>query len=468
MVRPSSTPPENPEAPPATGDGVADACDPADKRGKRHYVGTKNNYTEEDIKKLDKWGTESCTYLVYGKEVGKKGTPHLQIYMEFPNTISMKAITKKLFPMWLGFRKGTPKQAAGYCKKGSDKPPEGKGYDYFFDRTVHFPETWELGGEFGEISQQGKRTDIDNVVEAVVGEKKSIREVAMDYPAQFVKYHKGLVALRQLTLLPRRLSAFPKIVVYYGPTGCGKTWNAYNAFDGLGLRNGIDFYEWNPQQANWFDQYDGQDYILLQEFRGQLQFGALLALLDQYACRMQYKGGTCQIQAHTFYITSPIHPSQWYKYEDMKGNESMEQLRRRLVKEHPESRIMKCPRKYVPPVDVGWPSETLELTEVEAAEDARHSIENEKRLKEWREANARKEAAQGGGGDAQRVEAAPPEPEAEVQAPREVAVNTTPGFSVRVSNAVPHMSLEEIEGRRRARMERQATEKASRKSRKRK
>ena len=102
----------------------AEPCDELDKRGKRHYCGTKNNYTENDIVALHKWAQEKCTYLVYAKEVGEKcNTPHLQIYMEFANTIAMKTICNKLFPMWLGFRKGTPKQAAGYCKKGTCHPP---------------------------------------------------------------------------------------------------------------------------------------------------------------------------------------------------------------------------------------------------------------------------------------------------------------------------------------------------------
>jgi hypothetical protein len=167
-------------------DDLTDELDALDKRGKRHYVGTKNNYTDEDIVKIDTWAQDRCTYLVYAREIGDKGTPHLQIYMEFENTISMKSICKQLFPLWLGIRKGTPKQAAGYVKKGTDKPPEActRGYEYFFDRTVDDPETWELGGEFGEISRQGKRSDLDEVVETLVHEKRPLREVALEHPVQ--------------------------------------------------------------------------------------------------------------------------------------------------------------------------------------------------------------------------------------------------------------------------------------------
>lgn len=316
---------------------VAEECDQLDKRGKRHYCGTKNNYTDDDIIALEKWAQDKCTYLVYGIEKGVKGTPHLQIYMEFENTISMKSITKKLFPMWLGFRKGTPREAAGYCKKGKDTPPLGLGYDYFFPRTVEEPESWK-GNEFGEISRQGKRTDVDEVVEMIVHEKKRIRETALEHPSQFIKYHKGITALRSMVLEPRNLSEPPNVIVHFGPTGTGKTLDAHTIFQGK------LFYKWEPDNGHWWDRYDGEEYIIIDEFRAQIAFGSLLTLLDRYGCRRPFKGGFVEIQAHTFIITSPVHPREWYNSENLKGSESLVQLKRRITK------IVEYPLK----VSVSW------------------------------------------------------------------------------------------------------------------
>ncbi len=311
--------------------------DKEDPRGKRAYVGTKNNYTEDDIVALEKWAQTECTYLVYGKEIGKTGTPHLQIYMEFKDTKSMKSICKKLFPMWLGFRKGTPKQAAGYCKKGTvtkedlllimDHPD----WSYLFPRTVDEPEMffekqpWDLGGEWGDISQQGKRTDIDEVVEKIVHEKKTLREVALEHPAQFVKYHKGLRDLRTLVLPPRSLSAMPEVIWLWGPTGVGKTRDAY-----IKYWPDEPHYVWKPSNGNWWDGYDGEKKIIIDEFRAQMTWSDILGLLDRNEFRAPVKGGFVNIQADKFVITSPFPPHQTYKDDDR--YDRFQQLKRRITK----------------------------------------------------------------------------------------------------------------------------------------
>jgi len=299
---------------------TADEIDQADKRGKRNYVGTKNNYTDEDITKLEEFAKLKCTYLVYGKEIGSvEKTPHLQIYMEFQNTISMKSIVKKLFPMWLGYRKGTPRQAAGYCKKGEDLvPPTESGYDYFFPRSEENPgepagifgAPWD-GKEFGEISRQGKRTDIDELVEMIVHENRTIRDTALEHPAQFVKYHKGLRDLRALVLPPRSLTKAPEVIVLWGKTDTGKTRDAYTKY-----WPEIPHYVWRPSNGNWWDGYDGEDKIIIDEFRGTMVWSDLLGLLDRNEFRAQYKGGFVNIQASKFIITSPFPPHTWYKEDD--------------------------------------------------------------------------------------------------------------------------------------------------------
>ncbi len=276
-------------------------------RGKRHYVGTKNNYTDDDINQLEAWGEFKCSYLCYGKEVGEKtGTPHLQIYMEFENTKSMSAICKKLFPMWLGYRKGSAKQAAGYCKKGqSDKPPGG--YESYYDEPH---DTWD-GKQFGELSQQGKRTDIDNPVSMLVEDGATMKEVARQYPVQFVKYHKGFQALRTHMLEPRSLDCMPEVIWLWGPTGTGKTRDAY-------IKHWPDepHYVWKPSNGNWWDGYDGQKKIIIDEFRAQMTWSDILGLLDRNEYRAPIKGGFAQIQADKFVITSPFPPDQCYKSDD--------------------------------------------------------------------------------------------------------------------------------------------------------
>lgn len=312
---------------------IATLCDEADKRGKRAYCGTKNNYTDADIVALEQWAQERCTYLVYGKEVAKTGTSHLQIYMEFENTIAMKSICKKLFPMWLGYRRGTPKQAAGYCKKGNAELPKDADpptQDYWFPRTVSTPgfrdeeHPWILGNEFGTISHQGKRSDLDDVVESICGERRTIHEIARAHPREFIKYNKGIRDLRSLMIAPRQLDTMPEVIVLWGRSQTGKTMGARDTYF-----PGIPSYTWTPQQSHWFDRYDGEDKIIFDEFRAQLPFATMLNILDRYECLLPFKGGFINIRASKFVITSPKPPHLWYDAED--SYDKLNQLQRRIT-----------------------------------------------------------------------------------------------------------------------------------------
>jgi len=40
----------------------------------RNFVFTLNNYTTEEVELVKEW---DCKYLIFGKEIGESGTPHL-------------------------------------------------------------------------------------------------------------------------------------------------------------------------------------------------------------------------------------------------------------------------------------------------------------------------------------------------------------------------------------------------------
>lgn len=100
-------------------------------RGK-HWCFTLNNYTDIDYSRLcdavDDY--EDCDYIVFGKEVGESGTPHLQGFVSFSRRKLLGAVISVLGQCHLEFARDVPR-AIEYCKKDGDfvefgEPPKGR------------------------------------------------------------------------------------------------------------------------------------------------------------------------------------------------------------------------------------------------------------------------------------------------------------------------------------------------------
>ncbi len=82
----------------------------------RHWCLTINNPVVDDVPD-DKSQFE---YIIVGNEVGTEGTNHLQMYICFNSRVRLTQV-KKLFPRaHIERMRGSPTQAAAYCKKDGD------------------------------------------------------------------------------------------------------------------------------------------------------------------------------------------------------------------------------------------------------------------------------------------------------------------------------------------------------------
>lgn len=146
--------------------------------GAKNWCFTLNNPTDDHEQALGEAGEhEDVKYLVFGREQGESGTPHLQGYICFNKRYTFNKI-KTLFAcphVHLEVAKGKPQQAADYCKKDGD-----------FE-------------EFGEcpVVGQGKRTDIDAYVEWIktVDPLPTEEEIAARHPGLWLKYQQRLLQL---------------------------------------------------------------------------------------------------------------------------------------------------------------------------------------------------------------------------------------------------------------------------------
>ena len=261
---------------------------------------TLNNWHTEHTMALDGLvAVRQAQYVIYGKEVGDSGTPHLQGYIEFKGSTLYSTIKKRLCcpHVHIEPRRGTQEQAIEYCKKQGD---------------------WV---EFGAPKAQGKRNDLVELANAVQ-EGTPLREIAAERPEDWIKYHKGITSLRAMLTEPRDSSTPKEIIVRVGPTGTGKT--------RIALEEYPEAYIWGSENGKWWDKYDCHNTVIMDEFRGQLPYAYLLRLTDRYPMQVEVKGGMTEFVPDTVIITTPIHPSQWYNPANMKASDKIGQLKRRI------------------------------------------------------------------------------------------------------------------------------------------
>lgn len=254
----------------------------------RNFCFTINNYTEEDITNLE--GLD-YKYLIFGKEKGKEGTPHLQGYCELNTQTVFSKIQKALNKRaHLEGRKGTAKQAIDYCKKDGEVT------------------------EYGEPRKQGKRGDLDNIREMAA--EQGMREVTSIGNAQQIA-----VAAKYLTYNEDKRSWKPEVIWISGPSGSGKSYLARE------LTKEMDTFE-KTDSSKWWDGYDKQEAIIWDDFRDtDISWRDLLCFLDRYAYKFEVKGGFRQCLAKTIIITSIKTPEKCYRHI----GEDREQLYRRIT-----------------------------------------------------------------------------------------------------------------------------------------
>ena len=77
----------------------------------------------------------------------------------------------------------------------------------------------------------------------------------------------------------------PNCIWYYGKTGTGKSHRALNNMT-------VTSHYIVPNDNGWWDNYEGQETIVFNDFRGGLPFSDLLQLCDKYLIMLNEEIGT--------------------------------------------------------------------------------------------------------------------------------------------------------------------------------
>jgi putative hemolysin len=225
---------------------------------------------------------KKITYLIYGIEQASTMTLHFQGYVELATKTSMNILKQWLPRAHWEKAKGTSKQASDYCKKDGDYK------------------------EYGELAPgRGKRTDLMEIKQKI-DEGKNEEYIADNYFEKWVVYRRSFKAYATLKHSDRHWSTVTH--VFWGKTGTGKTRFVMDQV--------MDSPFWSPGDYKWFDGYEGQPIVIFDDYRGEYPLQMLLKLLDRYPMSVPIKGGFTKWAPKKIYITSNIHPNDWYPTAD--------------------------------------------------------------------------------------------------------------------------------------------------------
>lgn len=213
------------------------------------------------------------------KEVGEeKGTEHYQVAF---------ILKKKQSILWLKSQltntvhfekmKGSAAQAAQYCRKGGDFWEHGK-----------FPGKRKLSEFLLTAVKQGK-----TAVQMMDEEPSAMLHLRAIKAAQFEYQTEKAREWRQLS-----------VTVLWGDTGVGKTRKAREDLP--------DAFFTHLSTPEWWDGYNGQTELVIDDYDSDIPCVRLLNLLDGHPCRLPVKGGYCWALWTKVILTSNYPPENWH------------------------------------------------------------------------------------------------------------------------------------------------------------
>lgn len=127
----------------------------------------------------------------------------------------------------------------------------------------------------------------------MIKEGQSIQSIASEYPETFIKFGRGIRDLKLILDTKYTLSG-TRGIWYWGPPGTGKSRKAREENPDAYLK----------PQSKWFDGYNGEDVIILDDMDTNVLGHYLKIWTDRYPCIGEIKGGTINLQHDKFIVTS--------------------------------------------------------------------------------------------------------------------------------------------------------------------
>ena len=206
-------------------------------------------------------------YYCLSDEIGEQGTYHTHLFICFASARKFSTMKNAFSGAHFDVAKGTCSQNRDYVFKEGKWLDDKKGETNL--RDTHF--------EFGDmpIERQGKRTDLDDLYD-MISSGMSDADILSVEP-HFITYLDKFEKVRQSLLFNKFKNKWRDLDVYYvyGVTGSGKTRSIMEKYGYENVYRVCDY-------KHPFDEYKGQDVIIFEEFRSDLQLGNMLKYLEGY------------------------------------------------------------------------------------------------------------------------------------------------------------------------------------------
>lgn len=288
----------------------------------RRFQLTLNNpgetWTHEKIREaLEKLNLK---YWCMADEVGiQEQTPHTHIFFASQASAIRFSTVKSLFPTaHIEPAQGTSEENRAYIMKSGKWANDPKA-----DSSV--PGTFEEWGEC-PIERPGERTDLA-ILYGYIKDGLSnfeIMEANPDYMLNLEKIERARQTIREEQY--RKKYRKLEITYIWGPTGTGKTRSVMEGHGGYGEVYRVTDY------THPFDDYNGEEVLLLDEYDSNFKIQALLTYLEGYPMRLPARYNNLVACYTKVYIISNLCLSRQYPEIQYRSPKIYAALLRRIQK----------------------------------------------------------------------------------------------------------------------------------------
>lgn len=232
---------------------------PTGKKRSRSRNWAFTDFLCRDLKSVYVEYSDIIRYIAWGDEIGEESKKrHWQGWVQFTSQKD-QSVVQRIMGSGVHLTKclGTEIQNEDYCKKD----------DKFTS--------------MGAYITQGQRTDFEQIKKRL-DKEEPMYDIAQDHFSDYLRYHQGFTKYQEL-VSQSKSKTFRHVTtdLYKGPTGSGKTRKAMEE----------EPFKIHASALKWWDGYQGEKTLLIDEYDNQIPCTELLGILDGYQLRLAIKGG---------------------------------------------------------------------------------------------------------------------------------------------------------------------------------